>query len=177
MNPDQPVAGGPPPDPSLAAATSPLAAAPDLSRSLGDLACAIGNQMQCDVCSIYRLDRQRQALVLSATVGLRQDCIERLRMDITEGLCGLVVQQRQPVSVAARAGEHPNFKFFPEAGEDPYESFLGVPVINGASIIGVLVVQTIEPHTFTGREIMSLAQAGLEMGPVLDQLRQQKETA
>jgi phosphotransferase system, enzyme I, PtsP len=156
--------------------SGPAAVPTELSHGLGDLACAIGNQMQCDVCSIYRLDRQRQALILSATVGLRQDCIERLRMNITEGLCGLVVQQRQPVRIAARAGDHPNFKFFPEAGEEPYESFLGAPVINGASIVGVLVVQTIEPRSFTDREIKALVLAGRQMGPLLDQLRQQPES-
>jgi phosphotransferase system, enzyme I, PtsP len=173
MNTNQAFVGGPyaqssPPDQTLTAGR--------LSHELGDIACAIGNQLQCDVCSIYRLDRQRQALILSATVGLRQYCIERLRMNITEGLCGLVVQQRQPVSVAACAGDHPNFKFFPEAGEEPNESFLGAPVIHAASIVGVLVVQTIEPRSFSNWEIKALVLAGRKMGPLLDQLRQQPES-
>lgn len=143
------------------------------SHTLGDVACAIGNRMQCDVCSIYRLDRQQQSLVLTATVGLRQACIERLRMDITEGLCGLVVQQQQPLNLAERASEHPRFRFFPEAGEEPYESFLGVPVINGTTIVGVLVVQTIESRTFTEDEVEALVQSGREIGPLLHQLQQQ----
>lgn len=161
---------------------SPSPASPSISpppsdhfRALGDLACSIGNQMQCDVCSIYRLDRQGQMLILAATVGLRQDCIERLQMHITEGLCGLVVEECQPVNIAAQAGEHPRFRFFPEAGEDRLDSFLGVPVLEGADVIGVLVVQTIEPRKFTDSQIRELTQAGREMGPLLQQLRQQKD--
>jgi phosphotransferase system, enzyme I, PtsP len=148
----------------------------DLSRGLGDLACAIGNQMQCDVCSIYRLDQQRQTIILAASVGLRQDCVESLQMRVTEGLCGLVVEHGQPVNIAAHADEHPRFKFFPEAGEDRLDSFLGVPVTDGTSIVGVLVVQTIEPRSFTDSEIRALALAGREMGPVLQRFREQKES-
>ena len=39
---------------------------------------------------------------------------------------------------------HPRFKYFPEAGEDPYRSFLGVPIVERGLLQGVLVVQTIE---------------------------------
>lgn len=160
------------PSPLRVDCSGPPAVPVALSRSLSDLACAIGNRMQCDVCSIYRLDRLRQSLILTATVGLRQSCIERLRMNIAEGLCGLVVQQRQPLHISEGASEHPRFKFFPEAGEDPYESFLGVPLTNGGTIVGVLVVQTIEPRIFTDEEVRALEQSGCEIGPLLEQLQQ-----
>ena len=39
---------------------------------------------------------------------------------------------------------HPRFKYFRDAGEDPYRSFLGVPVIDRGVLQGVLVVQTAE---------------------------------
>ena len=48
----------------------------------------------------------------------------------------------------ARSGQqvknHPRFKYFREAGEDAYQSFLGVPLIDRGVLQGVLVVQTIE---------------------------------
>lgn len=163
-------------DPVSAGVPKSSASLLDLSHDLTDLACAIGNRMQCDVCSIDRLDRQRQARLLSATVGLRQTCVDQLRMNITEGLCGLVAQQRQPVNIPTRAGKHPRFKFFPEAGEDSFESFQGVPVIGGASIVGVLVVQTIESREFTDVEVRSLVLSGRMMGPLLDELRNHKES-
>jgi len=66
-----------------------------------------------------------------ATVGLRRECIGHLRMAIHEGLAGLVAEQVRPVAVE-QAHTHPRFKIFPEAGEDEYQSFLGVPLIDRA---------------------------------------------
>ena len=54
------------------------------------------------------------------------------------------------------AQAHPRFKYFPEAGEDPYHSFLGVPLIEGGTLQGVLVVQTVEPRTFSPSEMRML---------------------
>ena len=45
----------------------------------------------------------------------------------------------------ADATTHPRFKYFREAGEDPYRSFLGVPILDRGLLQGVLVVQTVEP--------------------------------
>lgn len=137
---------------------------------LTNIACAIGNRLKCDACSIYRLNRQQQTLILAGTVGLRQDCIEKLSMKQGEGLTGLVAEVRRPIEIAAQASAHPRFKYFPEAGEEPYESFLGAPIINGQTLEGVLVVQTIEPHAFTPTEVSMLAIAGRDLGKIVARL-------
>ena len=51
---------------------------------------------------------------------------------------------------SSRWQSHPRFKYFGEAGEEPYQSFLGVPLIDRGVLQGVLVVQTIEARTFSG---------------------------
>ena len=38
--------------------------------------------------------------------------------------------------MVADAFQHPRFKYFPEAGEDPYHSFLGVPLVEGGELAG-----------------------------------------
>ena len=91
--------------------------------------------------------RNSGELVLGATVGLKPESIGRVRMRLDEGLTGLVAEQMTPVMVAD-AFQHPRFKYFPEAGEDPYHSFLGVPLVEGGALQGVLVVQTVEPRVF-----------------------------
>ncbi len=136
-------------------------------RVLTNVACLIGNRLECDACSIYRLDRLRQSVVLAATVGLRQDCVGSLRMKLGEGLTGLVAEQRKPIEISSKASEHPRFRYFPEAGEEPYESYLGVPIIVGATLEGVLVVQTTAPHQFSPDEVRLLGIAGRTLGPVL----------
>ena len=85
--------------------------------------------------------------MLAATIGLRPESVGRVRMRLTEGLAGLVAEQLRP-QVVADATRHPRFKYFREAGEDPYHSFLGVPLVDRGLLQGVLVVQTIEPRVF-----------------------------
>ena len=80
-------------------------------------------------------------------------------MRLTEGLAGLVAQQLRP-QVVEDATTHPRFKYFSEAGEDPYRSFLGVPIVDRGLLQGVLVVQTTEPRDFTPDDVRLLAAAG-----------------
>src|ERR1700727_3324791 len=88
----------------------------------------IAKRFETDVCSVYLLEPDRANLVLAATVGLRRECIGILRMQVHEGLTGLVAELVRPVSV--RQGKtHPRFKYFREAGEEAYQSFLGVPLV------------------------------------------------
>src|SRR5436853_4793448 len=99
------------------------------AETLTKVAALIASRFQTDVCSAYLLEPDRASLVLAATVGLRPESIGRIRMRLTEGLVGLVAEQVRPHSVAD-AANHPRFKYFGEAGEDRYRSFLGVPVID-----------------------------------------------
>ena len=84
--------------------------------------------------------------MLAATIGLRPESVGRVRMRLSEGLAGLVAEQLAAAG-RRRRDAHPRFKYFREAGEDPYRSFLGVPVIDRGLLQGVLVVQTIEPRS------------------------------
>ena len=83
-----------------------------------------------------------------------------------EGLVGLVAECQKPV-VLAEATLHPRFKYFPEADEDKYHSFLGVPVMDCGNLQGVLVVQTIEPRTYTENETLSLSRVATLLGTIL----------
>jgi len=148
----------------------------DSVRRLGDVACDVGNRLRCDACSIYRLNRQRQELILSATVGLNQSCVDSLQMAISEGLCGLVVQQRRAVCVSEQASVHPRFKYFPESGEEPFDTFLGVPIIDAAQVVGVLVLQTREAREYSPTDQQALALIGRQIGPLVSEVRRAKET-
>src|SRR5271156_6034068 len=122
------------------------------AETLMNVVALIAKRFQTDVCSAYLLEPDRANLVLAATVGLRRECIGSLRMAISEGLAGLVAEQVRPVAVE-QAHSHPRFKYFPEAGEDAYQSFLGVPLVDRGVLQGVLVVQTVEPRVFREDEI------------------------
>src|ERR1700722_8853442 len=101
----------------------------------------IARHFKTDVCSIYLLEPDRANLVLAATVGLVPSCVGTLRLGLHEGLAGLVAEQVRPVAVE-QVKNHPRFKYIEEAGEDQYQSFLGVPLVDRGVLQGVLVVQT-----------------------------------
>src|SRR6266481_7157439 len=135
-------------------------------ETLGNIVRLIQGRFHTDVCSVYLLEPARSELVLGATVGLKQESVGRVRMRLQEGLTGLVAEKMTPVMVSD-AFAHPRFKFFPEAGEDPYHSFLGVPLIEGGSLEGVLVVQTVEPRTFLPSEIRMLVSVAAQLAPLV----------
>src|SRR5580692_3965818 len=140
------------------------------AETLMNVVALIAKRFETDVCSAYLLEPDRTSLVLAATVGLRQRCIGTLRMGIHEGLAGLVAEQVRPIAVE-RAQNHPRFKYFHEAGEDDYQSFVGVPLIDKGVLQGVLVVQTREPRAFGEDEIQALVKAATQVAPVVSEAR------
>ena len=140
------------------------------AETLMNVVALIANRFHSDVCSAYLLEPDRANLVLAATVGLRPQCIGTLRLALHEGLAGLVAEQVRPVAVE-QAQNHPRFKYFSEAGEDRYQSFLGVPLIERGVLQGVLVVQTIEPRAFREDEVRTLVEAAGQVAPVVSEAR------
>src|SRR6266581_1296565 len=128
------------------------------AETLMNVVALIATRFQTNVCSAYLLEPDRATLVLAATLGLRPQCIGTLRMHLHEGLAGLVAEQVRPVAVE-QVRNHPRFKYFPEAGEDAYQSFLGVPLIDRGVLQGVLVVQTVVARAFRDDEVRMLVEA------------------
>ena len=140
------------------------------AETLMNVVALIAKRFHTDVCSAYLLEPDRANLVLAATVGLRKECIGSLRMEVHEGLTGLVAELVRPVAVQ-QVKNHPRFKYFRDAGEDAYQSFLGVPLIDRGVLQGVLVVQTIEARIFSESEILMLTEAATQVAPVVSEAR------
>jgi glycogen phosphorylase len=140
------------------------------AETLMNVVALIAKRFRTDVCSAYLLEPDRANLVLAATVGLRRECIGSLRMAVHEGLTGLVAELVRPVSVE-QVKNHPRFKYFRNSGEDAYQSFLGVPLIERGVLQGVLVVQTVEARVFSEDEIRMLTEAATQVAPVVSEAR------
>src|SRR5579862_9505041 len=140
------------------------------AETLMNVVALIGKRFKTEVCSAYLLEPDRTNLILAATVGLRPSCVGTLRMALNEGLAGLVAEQVQPVAVE-QVKNHPRFKYFSEAGEEAYQSFLGVPLIDGGVLQGVLVVQTIDARVFDDDDIKMLSEAAAQVAPVVSEAR------
>jgi glycogen phosphorylase len=140
------------------------------AETLANIVRLIKTRFETDVCSVYLLEPDRTHLVLAATIGLSPEGIGRVRMRLNEGLAGLVAETLRP-QVVAEAARHPRFKYFPDAGEDSYHSFMGVPLVDRGLLQGVLVVQTIEPRQFSADEARLLMAAGTQLGSIVSEAR------
>lgn len=114
----------------------------------------IANTMVADVCSIY-LKTEDESLLLMATRGLLPEAVGRTRMKENEGLVGLVSATARPLRLTD-AFSHPRFSYRPETGEDPFHSFLGVPILRGGRVLGVLVVQNRTERAYDDEEAEAL---------------------
>src|SRR5579864_5066294 len=114
----------------------------------------IARSMVAEVCSLY-MRRAAGDMELFATEGLDPAAVHVTRMKPGEGLVGEIMKLGRPLNLAD-APAHPAFSYRPETGEDPFHSFLGVPLLRGGRSIGVLVVQNRTARVYTEDEVEDL---------------------
>ena len=119
--------------------------------SVQRLAAHIKDALGTEVCSIYLTATADTGYVLAATDGLNASRIGEVLLAQDQGLVGLVGRRAEPLNLEA-APSHPNFYFVPEIGEEPFNAFLGVPILHQGRVLGVLVVQQREPRRFDESE-------------------------
>jgi phosphotransferase system enzyme I (PtsP) len=142
----------------------------DLQEALQQIVEVVAQRASTDVCSLYILDQRAQRLTLWATTGLERSAIGKVSMSVEEGLTGMAIEKLEPV-MAVDAIAHPRYKFFPETGEEKYHSFLGVPIVERSTPIGVLVVQTLRRRRFARHEIRLLRAIATQVGSIIAQAR------
>jgi len=140
------------------------------TETLTNIARLLQHRFRSDVCSVYLMEPDRLHLVLSSTVGLDPASVGLVRMRLDEGLVGLVGQELRSI-VIPDATTHPRFKYFPEAGEHRYRSFLGIPIVDRGLLIGVVVVQTIDARLFTPAEVLMVTTAAAQLAPLVSDTR------
>ncbi len=142
----------------------------DLQDTLDNIVTIVAKRMGSDVCSIYLLERDGETLTLKATKGLSKNSVNRISMKINEGLCGLTLETRQMV-MTDNAPAHPRYKYFKEAKEERFLSFLGLPLFEQKAPIGVIVVQTRETRHFSDDEISVLRTITFQIGSIVHNAR------
>ncbi len=121
--------------------------------------------MGVGVCSLYqRYDDD--VLRLVANRGLASGSVGSVELPVGEGLIGKIALSRVPVNVES-AGDHPDFRYFPESGEDAYPAFLGVPIVHLGEVQGVLAVQDRKGRRFSADEESFLVTIAAQLAPVL----------
>src|SRR5262245_51573243 len=142
----------------------------DLQETLQRIVEVVAERASTDVCSLYILDPRAQRLTLWATHGLEPSSVGKVTMSVEEGLTGMTIEKLEPV-MAVDAIAHPRYKFFPETGEEKYHSFLGIPIVERGTPLGVLVVQTLRRRRFSRHEIRLLRAIATQVGSIMVQAR------
>lgn len=111
-----------------------------LDEALDIIVRRVQGAMSTEVCSVYILDDEQNRYILKASQGLKKDAVGRVSLGYSEGLVGLVGVRQEPINLE-HAQKHERYRYFPETGEERFESFLGVPIIQHKKVLGVIVVQ------------------------------------
>ncbi|WP_086982237.1 phosphoenolpyruvate--protein phosphotransferase [Vibrio aphrogenes] len=139
--------------------------ADDLRQALDILVKDTCQAMHTECCTVYLANNEKSRLELMATQGLKFSG-QTIHIPFTEGLVGLVRRSAEPLNLA-HAQNHPNFKYFPELGENIYQSFLGTPIIHRRQVLGVLVIQQRSPRSFSEIEESFLVTLAAQLAVIL----------
>lgn len=142
----------------------------------------VAKHLVADVCSVYLYDEKAGEIVLTATVGLNPEAVGNIRLKPGEGLVGITVQSAVPVCEGNVRRSH-HYRYFKKSGEDPFKSFLAVPIQKGVAKIGALVVQHEQTDYFDEIDIKALRATASQLAGALEtarliiDLERQDETA
>ncbi|MDM8524396.1 phosphoenolpyruvate--protein phosphotransferase [Desulfococcaceae bacterium HSG8] len=147
-----------------------LAESSDIDTFLNRTVDMVARYLNAQVCSIYLYEERSKTLVLKATVGLNPGAVGKIRMKIGEGLVGTNFERQRPMREAS-ASLNSKFKYFKEADEDRFESFLSVPIQRGSRKIGILVVQHENQGYFNEIDVVILRALSAQLAGTIESAR------
>jgi phosphotransferase system enzyme I (PtsP) len=118
------------------------------------------------VCSVYLTDPDLTHLTLRATIGLAPGSVGRVRLAFGQGLVGLAAERGEVIAIEHASGD-PNYEYFPETGEEQYESLVAAPLMVRGGTIGVLVIQSRESRGFDAQDTVLLQTCAQLLAPVV----------
>ena len=138
----------------------------DLDETLANVIDLVAKRLDADVCSIYLADTDLRHLTLSATIGLDPESVQKVRLAVGEGIVGQCAQRGEALAYE-HAREEPAYRYFPETGEERYESLLAAPLIVRSVTTGVLVIQTRESRGFDLSDVELMQTCAQLLAPVV----------
>jgi uroporphyrinogen-III synthase len=154
---------------------SRIAAADPLHAVLGRIVEFISTVVKSDSCFVYVLEGDE--LVLRASKNPHSEIVDRMKLQMGQGITGWVAAHKKPVAVACNAFQDPRFQSFNELPEDRYEAFLSVPVLSRDKLVGVINLQHRRPHTYRQREIQLISTIGFLVGAEIEMARLDDENS
>ncbi|MCZ6657747.1 MAG: phosphoenolpyruvate--protein phosphotransferase [Gammaproteobacteria bacterium] len=143
-----------------------VVAAPTFQDALRVIVSEVREALGTEVCSVYLMTADRQNYLFAANEGLNPDVVGRATISVDEGLVGLVGRRAEPINLED-ASQHPRYHHMPEIGEEPFNAFLGVPIIHHRQVLGVLVVQQRDKRRFDESEEAFLITLSVQLATIV----------
>jgi len=121
-----------------------------------------------DQCNLYFSDPETTILSLAATSSTSR--MVDIRLEMGEGLTGMVAQTRESLNVA-NGPRTPGFRRFAQLQEDQLLSYLGVPLVARGRCNGVIVVRSRREEVQPPEAEMLLVALASQLSAVLESAR------
>lgn len=141
--------------------------APSLDEFLNNIVGVVAKHMHSQVCSVYLYYDDTKELILRATKGLKSEAVGKVKLKLGEGLTGVALQELRPICEKC-ASKTQRYQYFPDIGEEQYESFLAVPIVRGHNRIGAMVVQNSQKNYFNEEDIKALKAITSQMANTIE---------
>jgi len=129
--------------------------------------------MGTDVASLYLVSEDGTQLLLTATNGLNERMVGRVRMKVGEGITGWVADSRRP-AVVPDVSREPHWKWVPGLDEERFHSMLSVPIESGPRLVGVVNVQSVEYRHFDEADIDFMGAIAGQVAGILERSQLQR---
>ena len=148
-----------------------------LDKMLSTVVQVVAEAVGSDACSVFLFDSVSDTLILRATHGLNQAAVGRVVIRSDAGITGMAASSRE-TQIAEDARNHPAYFTFPIVGEEDFASQVSVPILrrDPERLIGVLNIQTVQPHVFDPEEVSFLETAAAELAVAIDNARLYSQT-
>lgn len=124
-----------------------------VEQLLDDLLEKVRELMDVDTSAVLLLDPTHEFLIATAAKGIEEEVHQGVRIPLGSGFAGRIAADRHWVAI--EQVNHDNV-LNPILREKGIASLLGVPLLNGPSLLGVLHVGTLQPRTFNDRDAAML---------------------
>lgn len=130
-----------------------------------------------DICSVFLYEPEWDQLVLTATTGLNQSAVGKVRLQLGEGITGWAAMAGKPIAVKD-AWADSRFKYVQALQEEDTVSMLAVPIVlfTIEKLVGVITIHTFEERDFSDTEIKFLETVAGEIAMAIENARLYEQT-
>jgi anti-sigma regulatory factor (Ser/Thr protein kinase)/putative methionine-R-sulfoxide reductase with GAF domain len=139
-----------------------------LEEFLDELLNRVRDTLLVDTVAILLLDRDTNQLVARAAKGIEEEVEQGVRIPIGQGFAGRIANERVAIFIADV--DHADI-LNPILREKRIRSLLGTPLIVEGELIGVLHIGSLQPRTFTARDLAVLDFAAARAAPGIERAR------